>query len=178
MKRNFNSTCYRLFAITFLLTACGLFNNSKVLYISSLENANLLVEDYEVKVESGEQSYRENFIYPFNGDVRVYKYPLTGDIDGDEYEFNIFAACQNKSVIEVGLVLQSKTEKIQLANAKLEIIDSKYKYYTSSIKGIDPASVKGDTLLFTIQCKGTMTAYITDTSDKDETSFIEIPVVN
>lgn len=177
MKRNFSPT-YLLFAIIFLITSCGLFNNSKVLYLTSLKNDKMLVEDYEVKVESGKYSLQENFIYPFGDDVRVYKYPLTGDIDGDEYEFNIYAGSKNKSTIEVYLILQNKNEKIQLANAKLEIVGNEYKYYTLSVEGLDPPSVKGDTLLLTIQCKGSMTAYITDTSDKEKTSYIEFPDVN
>ncbi|MFZ2096528.1 MAG: hypothetical protein WAV05_07800 [Anaerolineales bacterium] len=117
--------------------------------------------------EGGTQS----FVLPSNPS-RVFSTNLTGDVDGDQYEFSLMLASDSITTFRVEIVVNGQV----IASDEFTATSSSYERFSSKVSGIDPSTNSGDEIQLVVELLEGDRGGIG--SDRIEPSYIDIPEQN
>jgi hypothetical protein len=98
----------------------------------------------------------KRFNSPAQAEWEIVDGVLHGDISGNEYKFEMALASIGEAQFTFQLILQQGAQRIPLAESSFSVNRQEFDVYTSTVRGIDPASRSGDKLLLAadINCNG------------------------
>jgi hypothetical protein len=114
------------------------------------------------------------FFYPPYSS-REFEYPLTGDIRGNLYSFNLWMASSGTTTFNVTILLRRGGTDTVLASTSFAVSAGDYEQFTRTIAGIDPASASGDTLVLRIETPSGARGGLVNGAAQP--SFITVPAV-
>jgi len=101
-------------------------------------------------------TFFRRFDSPTQAEWEIVDGALRGDISGNEYKFEMALSSTGEARFTFQLILQQGTQRIPLAESSFSVNSQEFDVYTSTVRGIDPASRSGDKLLLAadINCNG------------------------
>jgi hypothetical protein len=81
-------------------------------------------------------------LYYYPGTTYTWEMPLTGDIEGSRYTFNLYLASSRSTTFGAQLLANGE----ELATYYFEAGSTTYRRFTAELDGIDPTTTSGDLL--------------------------------
>lgn len=79
-----------------------------------------------------------------------WKTTLQDDIEGTQYQFNIFFGSYSTTSYQLDVILDHNGKQTVLVTTEINIEGTQYELYEKTVSGVDPDTSSGDTLIFRI----------------------------
>lgn len=138
-------------------------------------------EDFNVELvrDCAQNGITQLYFYPGeSSNSSSIEYVLPGDIAGAEYRFHLYLASKKQTTFKVTIAVRHAGQETTLASTTFTARSTYYTEFTKTVQGIDPATVRGDVLIFRITAVSGAQGGIAFTNDSVDTSYIRIPPVS